>query len=78
MDKLLGYVALLGSPSFWLLTTVIVFACLIPDFTIDAWQQMVPEDAFTWSKIKKVQLNPISHNVQEVTPSVSRFLFCSC
>jgi hypothetical protein len=70
MDKLLGYVALLGSPSFWLLTTVICFACLIPDFTIDAWEQMVPEDAFTWSKIKKVQLNSISHYMQEVTLSL--------
>jgi len=48
-------VALLGSPSFWLLTTVIVFAALIPDFTMEAWQQMVPENSMTWSKIKKVK-----------------------
>ncbi|XP_059473121.1 phospholipid-transporting ATPase IF isoform X2 [Neocloeon triangulifer] len=53
-DKLFGYVVMLESPNFWLLTTVIVVAALIPDFAIESWQQMVPDGTFSWHKIKKL------------------------
>ncbi|CAB3364729.1 Hypothetical predicted protein [Cloeon dipterum] len=53
-DKLWGYIVLMESPNFWLLTLVIVAAALIPDFTIEAWQQMVPDGTFTVSNVKKM------------------------
>jgi hypothetical protein len=48
----MAYIIMLKSPAFWLLTVVAIVACLIPDFTVLAWRQMVPShmQKFPWSR----------------------------
>jgi hypothetical protein len=53
-DMYMAYVALIGSPIFWLLTLVLIIAALIPDMVLSAWNNLVPPGRVSWDKFMKV------------------------
>ncbi|KAF4521584.1 hypothetical protein B566_EDAN001304 [Ephemera danica] len=72
----MAYLMLLKSPSFWLLTVVLIVACLIPDFAMAAFKQMVPPHMrkLPWSRSRRrndnFPLSPLTYENKHVTVPV--------